>query len=112
MENTTAAPSATKERRRSPLSLSSYSADEELLLALRLLDPLVQFFPKAAGHATVPLVALKATLPLGVEQHPNLLSKLQELSRHGILQLTPSNDNAKMLRIPPTPTYIGTTRTR
>jgi DEAD/DEAH box helicase domain-containing protein len=91
MENTTTAPSATKKRRRS-LSSSS-SADDELLLALRLLDPLLQFLTKASGHTTVPIVILKATLPGGVERHPNLLSKLQELSRHDILQLTLSNDN-------------------
>ena len=62
-------------------------------MALRLLDPLLQFLTKATGLTTVPLVTLKATLPGGVEQHSNLLSKLQQLSRHDILQLTLTNDN-------------------
>jgi DEAD/DEAH box helicase domain-containing protein len=96
---TSTAPIATKKRRRrSPPSAPSAPAsdnntsdsatNEELLLALRLLDPLLQFLTKATGHTTVPLVTLKATLPGGVHQHPNLLSKIEQLSRHDLLNLT------------------------
>jgi DEAD/DEAH box helicase domain-containing protein len=67
------------------------NSDEELVLCLQVLDPILQFLTKATSNPFIPLQCLQSTVA-GVGQ-TKLLRHLPELARRGILHLSRKDED-------------------